>query len=224
MPGTCSKTCGKDSDCGGGTKCVAGSCTGCLSDKDCPGSGTACVGSKRGGCSAVADQFPLTCRNGDLSAQEKALEFMLFDLTACVSPDGFVPPTPTIQYDPVTFTQDYQAVCGHGKRPVWREFDWQNAIPDTASIEYAAQTADTVPGFVTAPRVKLGRMTKSTTPPGWDVAILDAKTSGAFKSVNPPVVSRSLLRIAITLYPTSDKKASPTLTHWKVQYDCVDAE
>jgi hypothetical protein len=222
--GACSKACTKDVDCGGGTKCLAGLCKGCISTNDCPGSGTTCVGSQKGGCSATANLFPLTCRNGDLSAQEKALEFMLFDLTACVSPDSFVPPVPTIQYNPVTFTQDYTATCAHGKHVVWREFDWQDSIPDTASIDFSAQTADTVAGFATATSVMLGHMTKSTAVPNWDVAILDTKTSGAFKSVNPPLVSQNMLRVTISLNPTADKKASPLIMQWKVQYDCVDAE
>ena len=222
--GTCLKTCTKDTDCGGSTKCITGVCKGCLVDNDCPGSATTCQGSHKGTCSAASKLFPLTCRNGDLTAQEKALEFMLFDLTACVSPDKYDPPAPTTRYNPVTFTQDYTAICGHGQHVAWRELDWQDQIPDTSSIDFSAQTADTPAALATAPSVTLAHMTTGTTLPNWDVAIMDAKMAGAFKSATPPVVSQNRLRLTITLYPTADKKASPTLMQWKVQYDCLDAE
>jgi hypothetical protein len=45
----------------------------------------------------VMGTCPTNCAMGDLSPQEKALEFMLFDLSACVMPNGQSPMPPPVQ-------------------------------------------------------------------------------------------------------------------------------
>ena len=155
--GSCQDTCTSNADCSGGLSCVSGICQGCLGT-GCP-TGSSCSGYKAGSCSSSGTMFPLTCRNGDLSAQEKALEFMLFDLSACVSPDSWTPPVPGIAFGPVTFNLDYTAQCPSDQRPIWRELDWQAQIPDTSNITFTVQTSDTQAGLATAQSAALATAT-----------------------------------------------------------------
>jgi hypothetical protein len=219
--GSCQKTCTTSATCGSLT-CVSGLCQGCTADNQCATNN--CVGDTPRTCSASGSMFPLTCRNGDLTGQEKALEFMLFDLSACVSPDSWAPPVPSISYSPVTFALDFTSQCASGQLPVWREFDWKAEIPSGTNITFSGQTANALADFATAQSAPLATATSSTVLPGWDVAILETTLAGAFQSANPRIVSLGTLRVTVTLNPSADKKAAPTLTGWQVAYDCLDRQ
>jgi hypothetical protein len=52
----------------------------------------------------------------------------------------------------------------------------------------------------------------------------DASMPGAFNVAMPPVTSQTDLRLTITLNPTSDHSASPTLIDWTVKSDCMPSE
>ena len=237
--GSCQKSCTKNADCAPDL-CVAGKCGGCTNSTQCNDSAYAasCGGipaSKYGKCSVyTAGQFPAACRQGQLSPQEKALEFMFFDLTACLSPDDLPPVDPAVVpgYEAATFVQDYTANCKDGTKPIWREFDWQASIPDSASIVVTAQSGDTLATLAPAAPLKIATATLDTnvgsTGTHFDYALIDAgkgaSTSGPFDSASPVVPSRNVLRLAITLNPTGDNLAAPTLLKWKVQYDCAPAE
>lgn len=157
---------------------------------------------------------------------------MLFDLTACVSPDSKPPPSviTTASFSKATFVQDYRASCEDGKSPKWREFAFQSNVPDGTSVEIGAQSGAAVDSLLPAMPVPLATVTTTTdrgpNSDNYDIALIDTgRGSGTpFDAAEPPVISRDVLRISITLNPSSDGLASPTLLAWKVLYDCLDSE
>ena len=160
----------------------------------------------------LSGSFPSECPSGGLTAQEKAAEFLLFDLGACLTA---LPPPPPAYY-PATFTRDYQGVCPASQKVVWRFFDWETVTPSDSNIVFKAQTADTQALLATAtPIVNLGTASGApiTTWTGTDVSVALA-----------PNPSRDWLRVTITLNPSSDGTYTPTLTAWRQQFDCVDAQ
>jgi hypothetical protein len=167
--------------------------------------------------SAVCDSgkpFPDRCCTGNLSAQEKALEFLFMDVSSCVQPD--VPPPPPIPpyQKPAVFTRDYEGVCGPQQRPRWHFFDFQTVTPSDSSIVFAAQTADTQGTLAAAPSSKLATVTG---------APITSWTGVDVEPTLPNANSKRWLRVTMTLNPSSNGYSAPTVTAWRQNYDCVDA-
>ena len=238
IPGICRKNCATDSDCGV-ELCVFGQCQGCRTNSDCL-TGT-CLDGTQSMCSTTSPNFPGACSQGPLAPQDDALEFDLLNLTACVAPPEIVmAPIPTVVQPcgPVTFTEDFASSCAPGTRVVWRELDWQASIPSGASISFFAQTAELsgdggppnyqpVPALLLLPDPDGGGLVTtqtSTVLPGVDSLLLDTGTTGAFNLANPPILSRTNMRLTVTLTPTPDKSALPTLLQWQIKADCLAAE
>jgi hypothetical protein len=232
--GTCGRNCTTDDECAP-DHCVDGKCGGCTSPDDCHDSSytATCDGippENYGTCStASGTEFPQSCLQGDLLPQEKALEFMFFDLTACVSPDNLPPPKPVTNpnYSPATFVEDFTASCPAETQVAWRDFDWQASVPDGTSIDFSAQSGESLAALLPDVPVAIAHASSSTDTGidniNYDLAVLDAGLTGngAFNTASPRVLSKQFLRVSVTLNPSADKSKAPRLQHWKVQYDCV---
>jgi hypothetical protein len=165
-------------------------------------------------CNSSAD-FPNRCCTGALTAQEKALEFMVFDVSSCVEPD-VPPPPPTPPYTkPAVFVRDYQAVCPSEKRAVWRWWQFKTTTPADSSIAFSAQTADTSGALAAAPSVSLATVSGAPIVT-WTGVDVNPKLPGQ--------LSKAWLRITMTLNPSSDGYSAPTVNAWQQLYDCIDAQ
>lgn len=161
----------------------------------------------------VAYEFPTKCAAGALSAQEKALEFLIFDLSACVGPPN--PPPPPPYPNPATFVRDYEGICPAGKGPVWHFFDWMTHTPGDSNIVFKVQTADTQVTLAAAAQANL--QTVSGAPV---LTWAGADVQSALDTI--PSKSKQWLRVQITMNPTSDHMQTPVLDGWRQAYDCVD--
>ncbi len=89
---------------------------------------------------AFPTQNAAECGLSGMTAQEKLLEFLLFDLSSCGST---TPPVVQPYPNPATFTRDYQGICPVGQGVVWRFFDWETVTPEDSNIVFQAQEANT---------------------------------------------------------------------------------
>jgi len=163
--------------------------------------------------------FPGECNlAAALTPSERALEYMFFDVSACV---GAPPPAPAPLYTAATYNRDFIAACPTGTRVRWRQFTADVDTPGNSQIQFRARTADNVAGLATATvyDVHLAQGFTPDTPVGG--VLIDGDQAGA---VMPIRASRSVLRISADFTPTSDGQSSPALYTWSQRYDCEQAE
>jgi hypothetical protein len=178
--------------------------------------------------------FPANCptQGSALTQQEDAAEYLLFDLSGCVT--GSPLPTPPMYNTPASFDRDFQGVCPSGSRVVWRFFYWEDYTPKDSNIVFTGYTADTQAQLGTQyPGVQLATASGPDNCPNGPSCISQfvgvdvdpALVAGGIPTWgNPAHASYSWLRVNMALNPSSDHFAAPTLIAWQLTYDCVPSE
>jgi hypothetical protein len=182
------------------------------------------------GRGTLGTSFPAACNSNVLSPSEKALEYQLFNLTACLTP--IPPPPPPLPV--VYFVRDYEGLCVTGTSVVWEFFQWQGLVPPSTSIVFRAATADLQSSLPAAPppalpaTVSAGSATTSTpitVPETWSS---DGNTV-AWHLANDPLPvpapaqkSKRWLRIYMQFNPVG--QIPPTLVKWRQMYSCLPTE
>ncbi len=166
-------------------------------------------------CGPSRTTFPAACNTSPtLAPQEKAMEFLLNNLGACVTS---LPPAGVLYNNEALFRREFSASCPLHLRPVWHLFQWQSITPDDSSIVFVGSTAETAADLDLASQLTLAtaRGPSAGTWVGLDV---ESKLAAAGQT------SQSFLRVDMTLKPSTNKFFTPTLIAWRVSYDCESAE
>lgn len=170
---------------------------------------------------------PLQCINGrclnGMTAQEKALEYLFFDLGACVT--SAPAPTPKTTYSDAVFVRDYVATCPAQKQPRWAYFDYQGNFPGAIANDPSGTSMEL--RFVTA--VDQAALNAASKPATAMWTVKGKQTVSTWTGVDvapllPGGASQSYLRVFIDLKASTDRQSAPALTGWRQGYTCVDAE
>jgi hypothetical protein len=190
------------------------------------------VSEDRGPYPTTGSSFPSACVTGyALTPEEKALEYQLFQLTACAFTPPPLPPPPSFPPSlppSVTFYRDFDVTCPMGTKVRWLNFEWQATVPPGTSIGFRAASADTQAALPPSPpalaptTVAIGTANATVVDPQWG---RDANTVAWHLGNQAPgsaVGSKPWLRVYITLNTASPD--SPTLWAWRQLYACSPAE
>lgn len=184
-------------------------------------------GNKNNRFDPARKDFPANCvLNYALTEEEKALEYQLFQLTACAL-GGAPPPPPPAPLSEVVFVRDYEGVCPVGFLPEWGFFYWQATIAPGTSIEFRAATADdqaSLPASaLPAPStVSAGLATTTVAEPNWG---RDVESVGWHLANDPPGPkqdSKHWLRVFMKFKPIG--AVAPVLNRWRMAYSCIPSE
>jgi hypothetical protein len=139
--------------------------------------------------------------------------------TRCASGTCALPPPVTL-FSTATFTRDFTATCPSDTKPVWQLFEWQAVLPTGTSITIKARSTDDSSMLASAtPLVNIATVVPPSTT-GWagSTSTVDASLKAASWA------SRNYLRVEMTMNPSSDRYSTPSLTNWRVTYDCPPVE
>lgn len=127
------------------------------------------------------------------------------------------------ELSPVNYTRTFDSECEGSDGAIWRFFDWQATTPGDSSIEFYAESAETLAEFTdleVAPNpvsstnaVGVG-LVAGPTISGWVGNDVSAQLAAA------GLPHRKYLRITMRFIPSSDSEYTPQLTTWRQSYDC----
>lgn len=127
-------------------------------------------------------------------------------------------------YEPATYTQVYQATCPQGTKVQWGYFAYNTATPGDSNVIFDARTA-TSQALLSGPFTTLA--TAKAAPTDTQVCAMGGPAPcpvDMYTKLNLPAVRQEFLEFRITMNPTMDKAAAPTVNSWDITYSCPPSE
>ncbi len=124
----------------------------------------------------------------------------------------------------VTKTFDYQGNCPQSDQvPQWSYLTFEASTPGDSSIAFSVAAAPSSVQLSTAPMTPLATVSQAA---GNEQCELSGPVSkncpvDLYKALTPQATTHgSVLRLTVTLNPSSDGAQSPVLSGWKISYSC----
>ncbi len=146
------------------------------------------------------------------------------------NPATLCTPMPVTTYPPWTTTRIFEGVCPSGSIPVWKRFGYTSSTPAGTSVEFRfrtfAKNADgtcptTNAAVTTSPPVPLATAKLL---PDTQSCSVTATGTGACPVLLDSVGTNPCLQMDAYGIPAAAPAASPTLSDWRVTYDCIPQE
>jgi hypothetical protein len=126
-------------------------------------------------------------------------------------------------YKPVVYTQTYTGTCPLGSKVLWNLFVYDTTTPSDASVVFQARVAETLAGL-TGPLTTVAKA-KALPLPDTQQCLTGGPSPCPIllhDAITTPTAD--ILELVVTLSPSSDGKAAPTLESWSITYSCVPSE
>jgi hypothetical protein len=136
-------------------------------------------------------------------------------------------------YPPWTVSRVFDGVCPSGSKPVWRNLGYTSTTPAGTSIEFRFRTyaRDTTGSCPTLAAITSGAPTPlaiAQLSPDTQVCSFTAPTTtcpvNLQSGLGAVAAQNDCLQMDARGVPASSPPASPTLTDWRVTYDCIPRE
>jgi hypothetical protein len=147
------------------------------------------------------------------------------DFPSSVCAQNVCSPVQMVTYNPSSFEVVYNGTsCPPGNLVSWVDVGLEALTPagsdgTNTSISIGVQISQTSSGFTPSTPVSVG--TLSGPPANQSATWNNFPLSTALSSIGATASSSAYIQVAFGLTPSKDKSAAPTITDWRVRFDCV---